>query len=48
MKGIVTKGKNSKYELNDKLDIIKEQEDLRKCPQNSEREQFFDIKRQRV
>lgn len=44
MKCIVTKGKNSKYGLNDKSDIIKEKEDLRKCLQNSETEQFYDIK----
>lgn len=44
MKFIVIKGKNSKYGLNDKSDIIKEKEDLSKCSQNTETEQFYDIK----
>lgn len=44
MKYIVIEVKNSKCGLNDKSDIIKEKEDLRKYPQNSEIEQFFDIK----
>lgn len=35
---------NSKYVFNNKLDVIKENEDLRKYPQNSEIKQFYDIK----